>query len=179
MYGTMFPLGAILLQLLTSFGRLNALEMPLELVHDNLNIPKSGDYGRHIVFPSQTDVPVEMPSNIEDDFEFTTKGIDSEDRDYTDEESAPRAAMPRWLELHQTTHQHQPEHISYHGPTQQPPQHKHMKHHHSNRQSHSSHIRRCSIEISSKIPGICQSMGSVGNACISGDYIDMFNAKCS
>lgn len=63
------------------------------------------------------------------------------------------------------------------------------KHHHSNRQVHSNSakmrtasgalpLRRCSIEISSKIPGICQTMGSIGKACVSGDYIDVFNGEC-
>ncbi|XP_013119193.1 uncharacterized protein LOC106096152 [Stomoxys calcitrans] len=173
----------VLLQLLTSFNRLSALEMPLELLHEGLNnIPKSMDYPRPIVYPTQNEASVEMPPNVEEEFDVTTKGSGGEETDYSDEESNARMGIPKWMDQH-GVHQHHPEHFNYHHGAIQQSQHKHAKHHHTHKAVHatpvsSAPLRRCSIEVSSKIPGICQALGSIGNACVSGDYIDVFNAEC-
>lgn len=175
---------AVWISLLSSFGRLGAIEMPLELVHESINVPKSIDYARRLAFPlvAATDISVEVPPNLDDNFEFPTNGDDSVEHQETEENASTRPDVAQWLQLQQG-HQHQPDYTLYQSPVQQ--KQKHTKHHHSNRQVHtsttspaSSPLRRCSIEISSKIPGICQSMGSIGNACVSGDYIDVFNAEC-
>lgn len=43
---------------------------------------------------------------------------------------------------------------------------------------HNHLLARCTIEITNKIVGICQTMGNFGNACVSGDYVDIFNESC-
>lgn len=161
----MFSFGAVLLQLITAFSHLSALEMPLELMHEN---SKPMDYSRHLLFPSHSDSVVEIPPSIEDEYGFIPKVSSGEEKEYAEDESNAKGVAPNWIEAHMAQHE---------------PKHKHPKHSHSHRQGHAPgstpSIRRCSIEISSKIPGICQSMAYVnGNACVSGDYIDVFNAEC-
>lgn len=44
--------------------------------------------------------------------------------------------------------------------------------------ANSMSVARCTIDITNKIAGICQLMGTFGNACVSGDYVDIFNESC-
>lgn len=211
-YTTCHLLVIVLIQLFTSFGALNAIELPLELLHvdGGVNIPKSMDYARRMAFPlASSDVDggagaggVEMPPNVEDNMDFINLNAgnsnDNDEHDDIDDDLTAKAEMAKWLQMQmQQEHQHvalphhhfQKDPLNHRNPMQTNKQHtQHLNHHHSNRQIHHpttsatsstvSPLRRCSIEISSKIPGICQSMGSIGNACVSGDYIDVFNAEC-
>lgn len=38
--------------------------------------------------------------------------------------------------------------------------------------------RPCSIEMISRIPGKCENVGRIGSACVSGEYMDVFNTEC-
>ncbi|XP_061396256.1 uncharacterized protein LOC133331882 [Musca vetustissima] len=161
----MYSFGALLLHLISSFSHLNALEMPLDLVHETV---KPSDYSRHLLFPSHSDGVVEVPPTVEDEYGFVHRGSSAEEKEYSEDEPSAKGVKPSWIEVHMAQHE---------------PKQKHPKHNHAHRQIHAHgtvpSIRRCSIEISSKIPGICQSMAYVnGNVCVSGDYIDAFNAEC-
>ncbi|XP_075161300.1 uncharacterized protein LOC142234105 [Haematobia irritans] len=163
-------------QLLTSFSRLSALEVPLEFLTEGISIPKSMENTRHMGFPSQADVSVEIPPIEEDDSTTKTTGNEEIDYSQSQEDSNPRIDVPKWTDPHLVHHHnhHYTEHDHHHNPIFLQP--KHPEHFHTHKPP--STLRHCSIEISSKIPGICQAMGSIGIACVSGDYIDVFNAEC-
>ncbi|KAL5290347.1 hypothetical protein ACFFRR_009970 [Megaselia abdita] len=36
----------------------------------------------------------------------------------------------------------------------------------------------CNVEISTKIPGNCITVGQLGRACVAGDYLDLFSVDC-
>lgn len=36
----------------------------------------------------------------------------------------------------------------------------------------------CHVEISTKIPGNCITVGQLGRACVAGDYLDLFSVDC-
>lgn len=36
----------------------------------------------------------------------------------------------------------------------------------------------CNVEISTKIPGNCITVGQLGKACVAGDYLDLFSVDC-
>ncbi|XP_037814335.1 uncharacterized protein LOC119605360 [Lucilia sericata] len=191
----------VLIQLFSSFGITNGIELPLELLHEGVNgAAKSRDYTRRMTFPLvSTDNGVELPPNVEDSNMDLNgpNGFSSssalEDNDDLADDLPMKSGMPQWLQMQLQETEVQP-HNNYHNQllsssSSQLPKHKQQsssqhQHHHESHQLHSSTtansspLRRCSIDISSKIPGICQTMGSIGSACVSGDYIDVFNAAC-
>ncbi|XP_065362186.1 uncharacterized protein LOC135955756 [Calliphora vicina] len=190
----------VLIQLFCTFGTLNGFELPLELLQEGVNAAKSMDYARRMAFPlSAGDNGVELPPTIEDSMDLNAPNgfgpaamEDNDDDDDLDDAVVPmKSEMPKWLQMQlQPEPQQHNNNNNYQQQQQQLlstmlPKHKQSNkhqhhHHHDSRQVHaaSSPLRRCSIEISSKIPGICQTMGSIGSACVSGDYIDVFNAEC-
>ncbi|XP_023306223.2 uncharacterized protein LOC111687964 [Lucilia cuprina] len=191
----------VLIQLFSSFGITNGNELPLELLHEGVNgAAKSRDFTRRMTFPlMSSDNGVELPPNVEDSNMDLNgpNGFGSstlEDNDDLAADLPIKSGMPQWLQMQLQEAEVQPhnnylnQHLSS-SSSSQLPKHKQQsssqhQHHHESHQLHSSTnansspLRRCSIEISSKIPGICQTMGSIGSACVSGDYIDVFNAAC-
>lgn len=168
------------IHLFSSFRELNGIELPLELLHGGVADGKSMEFARRINFPlANADNGVELPPNAEE-----LNIPSSEDNDRLED----KTGMPKWLQMQIQPQPEIHQRANYHHHSNMLPKHTQTGQHHSvGRQAHSSvasssagasPLRRCSIEISSKIPGVCQPMGSIGTACVSGDYIDVFNAEC-
>lgn len=166
----------VLMAFFATFESLQGIELPLELLHHEAvnGGGKSMDFARRMAFPltATNDNGVEMPPSIEDNMDLNDSGEDIMDNGN---------GMPKWLQMQiQQQPEQQQQHNNYHHQHLSSSKHKpsSFKHHSSASLASASPLKRCNIEISQKIPGICQVMGSIGTACVSGDYIDVFNAQC-
>lgn len=171
----------VLTQLFCSWATLHASELPLELLQDhrvNVNGVKSMDYARRMAFPlaSADDNDIELPPHVEDNFDLNSSPSLQQDDETIDAlGGGGGSGMPKWLQMQlQADQQHQ--HSNNHAGNLMVKQ--SNKHQHQHHVATASPLRRCSIEVTNKIPGICQSMGTIGNACVSGEYLDVFNADC-
>ena len=179
----------MLTQLFCSWGALHASELPLELLQDhhhvNVNGVKSMDYARRMAFPlaSADDNDIELPPHVvEDNLDLNvTPSLHQEDE--VNDAGSVGGGMPKWLQMQlqadqQQQQQQQQQHTNNFAGNLMAKQSNKHQHQHQHHVATNSPLRRCSIEVTNKIPGICQAMGTIGNACVSGEYLDVFNADC-
>uniref|UniRef100_A0A1A9WAA3 Uncharacterized protein n=1 Tax=Glossina brevipalpis TaxID=37001 RepID=A0A1A9WAA3_9MUSC len=150
-----------------------AVVMPYEVLNNNVNALKPKDYNHHK--PLSLSMDVNVPTSTDE--AFTVVPSNNYNR-YGAKTEIPSLQYMAENQRHKVSYRRsqRQQQQQHHQQQQQEQKHKSSRNYHSNKASGTT-LKRCSIEVISKMLGFCQPVGAIGNACISGDYIDVFNAK--